>query len=153
MRYDQYGAHPVMARLGNREMDFVPLWGGNGIVVDTALTAFVLPLLVTLCITAGVRQALRTGRITTSEVLPRAGRLLSHLPSRSWLLGLLLGLGVAGSFTPLTSGAFQVLGVSGLPFTGFVLLKALYTGILGFVITRWVILRQLSGNGSDARGG
>lgn len=144
--------NPVVAWLGNRQMDFVPLWGGNSIVVDTAVTSVVLSLLVTLFITSGVRQALHAGRVTASDGFPQAGRLLSHLPSRAWPLGLLLGLGIACILTPFTFGLFHALGFSGLPFAGFALFKAIYTGPLGFVVTRWAILRQLLGNCSDTSG-
>jgi hypothetical protein len=135
--------NPVVAWLGNRQMDFVPLWGRNSIVVDTAVTSLVLSLLVALFITSGVRQALHAGRVKASNGVPQPGRLLSRLPGRAWSLGLMLGLGSAGVLTPLTFGLFNLLGFSGLPFVWFALFKAMYTGPLGFVVTRWVILRQL----------
>jgi len=137
--------NPVVAWLGYRQLDFVPLWGRNSIVVDTAVTSVILSLLVTLFTTSGVRQALQTGRVRATDGFPRAGRLLSHLPDRAWPLGLLLGLGVAFVLTPITFGLFQVLGYSGLPLAGFALFKAMYTGPLGFAVTRWVILRQVLG--------
>ena len=135
--------NPVIAWLGNRQMDFMPLWGGNSIVVDTAVTSIVLSLLVALFTASGVRQALHTGRLQAIGGVPRAGRLLSHLPRQAWSLGLLLGLGIACVLTPLTFGLFHALGFPGLPFAWFALFKAVYTAPLGFVLTRWVILRQL----------
>ena len=136
--------NPAIAWLGNRQMNFMPLWGGNSIVVDTAVTSIILTLLVSLFITSGVRQALHTGRLQAGGV-PRAGSLLSHLPKRAWSLGLLLGLAIACVLTPLTFGLFYALGFSGLPFAWFALFKAVYTALLGFVLTRWVVLRQLMG--------
>jgi len=137
--------NPVVAWLGNRQMDFMPLSGGNSIVVDTAVTSIVLSLLVALFTASGVRQALHNGRVQVTDGSPRAGRLLSHLPRKAWALGLLLGLGIACVLTPLTFGLFLALGFSGLPFAWFALFKAIYTAPLGFVLTRWVILRQLLG--------
>ncbi len=137
--------NPVVAWLGNRQMDFTPLSGGNSIVVDTAITCIVLSLLVALFIASGVRRDLHAGRLEVTEGSPRAGRLLSHLPRKAWALGLLLGLVIAWVLTPLAFGLFRALGFSGLPFWGFALFKAIYTAPLGFVVTRWVILRQLSG--------
>jgi hypothetical protein len=137
--------NPVVAWLGNRQMDFTPLAGGNSIVVDTAITCIVLSLLVALFTASGVRQALLAGSLKTTNGSPRAGRLLSHLPKPAWALGLLLGLGVACVFTPLSFGVFYILGFSGLPFAWFALFKAIYTAPLGFIVSRWVILRQLSG--------
>jgi hypothetical protein len=135
--------NPVVAWLGNRQMEFMPLAGGGSMVVDTAVTCIVLSLLVALFTNSGVHQALHSGRLQATDGSPRAGRLLSHLPRQAWALGLLLGLGIACVFTPFTFGLFHVLGFSGLPFAGFALFKAIYTPPLGFVVTRWVILRQL----------
>jgi hypothetical protein len=135
--------NPMVAWIAYRQLDFVPLWGRNSIVVDTAVTSVVLTLLVTLFTTSVLRQALQTGRVRATGGFPRAGRLLSQLPRRAWSLGLLLGLGIACVLTPLTFGLFKALGFSGLPLSGFALFKAIYTGPLGFVVTRWVILRQL----------
>ena len=137
--------NPVVAWLGNRQMAFMPLLGGNSIVVDTAVTTIVLSLLVALFITSGVRRDLHAGHVSATDGFPRAGRLLSHLPRQAWALGLLLGLGVACVLTPVTFGMFYALGFSGLPFAWFVMFKAIYTPLLGFVVTRWVILRQLYG--------
>jgi hypothetical protein len=136
--------NPVVAWLGNRQMNFMPLAGGGGIVVDTAVTSIVLSLLVALFTAAGVRRALENGHLKTTAGSPRAGRLLSRLPRQAWILGLLLGLGVACVLAPLTFGLFQAIGVLGLSFPRFALFKAIYTAPLGFVLTRWVILRQLS---------
>ena len=137
--------NPVVAWLGNRQMDFMPLSGGNSIVVDTAVTSIVLSLLVAMFTASGVRQALHSGRLKATDGSPRVGRLLSHLPRQAWALGLLLGLGIACVLTPLTFGLFHALGFFGLSFAGFALFKAIYTGPLGFIVTRWVILRQLLG--------
>ncbi|MGW3508678.1 alcohol dehydrogenase catalytic domain-containing protein [Streptomyces sp. NPDC000994] len=43
----------------------------------------------------------------------------------------------------------------GLPLGGFVVLMAVYTGLLGYAMTRWVILRQLTARraGAAATGG
>jgi len=135
--------NPAVAWLGYRQLDFVPLWGRASIVVDTPVTAVMLSLLVTLFVTSGVRRALQTGRVSPTNGFPRAGCLLSHLPQRAWPLGLLLGLGSASILTPLTLVLLQMFGYSGLPLSGFALFKAMYTGPLGFAVTRWVILRQL----------
>jgi hypothetical protein len=137
--------NPVVAWLGNRRMEFTPLSGDNSMLVDTAITCIVLSLLVAIFITSGVRRDLHAGRLSVTDGSPRAGSLLSHLPRKAWALGLLLGLGIACILTPLTFGLFLALGFSGLPFGWFALFKAIYTPPLGFVVTRWVILRQLSG--------
>jgi hypothetical protein len=135
--------NPAIAWLGNRQMAFVPLSGENSIVVDTAVTSIVLPLLVSLFVTPAARRGLRAGQITGSDVVPWEGRVLSRLPVQAWSFGLLIGIVAAVILTPLIFGAFRMMGASGLPFAAFALLKAAYTPTLGYLVTRWVILRQV----------
>jgi hypothetical protein len=116
--------NPSLAWLGNRTMEFVPL-------------------LVTLFTTAGVRRDLKVGRVAALEGFPRAGHLLPHLPGNAWALRLTLGFGSVFVLLPLTLGLFHLLSLPGLSFAGFALFKAVYTGLLAFLVTRWVILREL----------
>jgi hypothetical protein len=135
--------NPAIAWLGNRQMAFVPLFGENSIVVDTVVTSIVLSLLVSLFVTPAVHRELGAGQITGSDAVPWEGRLLSHLPVQAWSVGLLIGIVAAIILTPLIFGAFRMAGSFGLPFAGFALLKAVYTPALGYLVTRWVILRQV----------
>ena len=134
--------NPIIAWLANRQMEFVPLWGANGILVDTAVTSVVLSLLVALFVTRGVHRKFYAGHVAASDEFFRAERMLSRLPRRAWSLGPLLGVGAAFVLIPLTVLVFHALGFSGLPFAAFASFKAVYTAPLAFVVTRWVILRQ-----------
>ncbi len=130
--------------LGHRQTGVVPLVGSSGgIVVDVFVTSIVLSLLVSLFVSGGVRHDLDAARVRVTDELPSAGRVLSRLPARWWALGLLLGLAVAvvATVVLLLLGA---LGLSGLSLTGFVAFMAVYTGLLGYAVTRWVVLRQLA---------
>ncbi len=135
--------NPAIAWLGNRQMAFVTLSGENSIVVDTAVTSIVLSLLVSLFVTPAVRRELRAGQLTGGDAVSPEGRLLSRLPVQAWSVGLLIGIVAAIIVTPLIFGAFRMVGSSGLPFAGFALLKAVYTPALGYLVTRWVIVRQV----------
>ena len=135
--------NPVLAWLGNRKMEFMPLSGGHSIVIDTAVTSVLLSLLVALFVTSGVQRDLKAGRVTATNGFFRKGRLLSRLPSRAWALGLMLGFGIAIVLVSLTLAVFHLLGIRGIPFVEFAIIKAVYTGLLAFVVTRWVIFRQL----------
>jgi multidrug efflux pump subunit AcrB len=135
--------NPTIAWLGNRRMAFVPLSGGNGITVDTAVTSIVLSLLVSLFVTPAAHREFRAGRLTTSDTVFSESGVLAHLPSKAWSFGLLIGVVAAAVIAPLMSGTFRVLGLHGLSFAGFAILKAVYTAALGFIVTRWVILRQM----------
>jgi hypothetical protein len=135
--------NPTIAWLGNRPMAFVPLTGANGIVVDTALTSIVLSLLVSTFVTPGVRRELRAGQLAADDTVPWEGRAISHLPVQALSVGLLIGILAAIILAVLIFGVFRMVEAAGLPFVAFALLKAVYTPALGYLVTRWVILRQV----------
>lgn len=134
--------NPLLAWLTHRGTGFVPLAGSSGAIVDVALTSVLLSLLVALFTAPAVRRDLGKQRVRVTEGCPRAGRWLCQLPARAWPLGLLLGLSAACVVT-LAFWLLDALGLSGLSFAAFAAFKAVYTGLLAFVVTRWVILRQL----------
>ena len=134
--------NPFFAWLSNRGMADVSLAGG--VVVDTVITCFIMSLLVTLFISADTRRALKAGTLETTGASPQAGRLLRRLPARPWKLGLLLGLTAAFVVMPWLIGLFSILGVASFSFPAFAVLKAVYTPIVAYAVTRWVILRQLA---------
>ncbi|MFI1566742.1 hypothetical protein ACH4ZX_27420 [Streptomyces sp. NPDC020490] len=129
--------------LGHRRTDFVPLAGSNGITTDVFVTSVLLSLLVSLFITKGVRHELTAGRLVATDEPPRAGPLLARMPARWWTLGLLIGV-AAGVVAAVALRLLGALGLSGLGLGAFVAFMAAYTGLLGYAVTRWVILRQLA---------
>ena len=132
--------NPALAWLLNRKMEFVPL---GDVAVDTAITCVVLSLLVALCVTAGVRREVIAGRLeSTGEMAGREGW-LHHLPAKSWALGLVIGACAAAVLVLLVLAVFRLAGLPGLSFPGFAVLKIAYTGLMGYAVTRWVILRQV----------
>ena len=136
--------NPFFAWLVNREMADVPLTGDGSAVIDTAITCFIMSLLVTLFISADTRRALRSGAIEAARrPLPGEG-LLRRLPGRPWKLGILLGLAVAVAVTPCLTGLFSALGVTSFSFSAFALLKAVYTPLVAYAVARWAVLRQLA---------
>jgi hypothetical protein len=135
--------NPAFAWLSNREMAFTPLTGGGSIIVDTAITSVIMPLVVALFVASGTRREIAAGRIGTFDGCSPGFRLLSWLPRQGWALGLSIGGGVALVVTPLFFILFSVLGIVGLPFVGFALFKAVWTPLVAFVVARWVVLRQL----------
>lgn len=131
-----------LAWLTHRGTHFVPLSGSGGMVLDAAVTSLVLSLLVALFMTRAVRQELQAGRLSDIDEEARGAHLLSRLPVHAWPLGLLLGVSMA-LVTALALGGLHALGLAGLPFAGFVAFKAAYAGLLGFLVARWAIVRQL----------
>jgi hypothetical protein len=100
--------------------------------------------LVTLFASSGLQRDLKAGRITLAEDLPRTKSILFLLPHSAWTLGLLLGGGIAIVLVALTLVVFHLFSITEIPFKGFLVIKAGYTGLLGCVVARWVILRQLA---------
>jgi len=135
--------NPVLAWVNNRNMEFMMLSGNRGIVMDTVITSVVVSVLVALFVAWGVRRDLKAGRLTATNEFRRKGRLLSCLPSQAWAFGLILGFGIAFVLTPLTLALFHLIGIFGFSFAAFALFKAVYTGLLAFVVTRLVIFQQL----------
>jgi hypothetical protein len=134
--------NPLIEWVLNGEKGFQPFWGSAGVVFNVALTSIILSVLVALFAARGVRHELAAGRIATGDKAVRAPRLPSRLPGRAGWLGLLLGIGAAA----VVATAFWLLhlvGVSGLSIGGLLILKAVYCGVLAFVVARWTILRQL----------
>ncbi|MFZ2175023.1 MAG: hypothetical protein WAW17_13540 [Rhodococcus sp. (in: high G+C Gram-positive bacteria)] len=135
--------NPLLGWVTNRGKDFIPLWSLEGISLDLVLTSIILSVLVALFAAGGAHRELRAGHLTTTPGSPRAGPVLSRLPSGAWPLGLLIGVAAAVVAT-LVVWILHLLGLTGLSFWAFLLLKAVYGGCLGCLVARWVILRQLA---------
>lgn len=131
--------NPALAWLLNRKMESVAL---GDVAVDAAVTSLCVSLLVALCAAPGARRAVRSGQLADLEGAGREAW-LRRLPSKSWALGLLFGACATVLLVLFILGAFRLAGLPGLSFPGFAVLKAVYTGILGYAVTRWVILRQV----------
>lgn len=134
--------NPALAWLVNQEMTELPLYAA--ILTDTGVTCFAMSLLISLFVSAEVGRALRSGAIEPASS-PCCPGWLSRLPSRPWRLGIALGGIVAAAVLPCLAIFFGVLGISSLPFSSFALYKAVWTPTAAWFVTRWVILRRLSG--------
>lgn len=129
--------------LGNRRMAPVTLFGDHAVVIDTVVTSIIASLLVTLFTTSGIHRDLRAGRLVVPPDIPAGKGLLYHLPHSAWRLGLTLGVGIALVLTALTLVVFGLFSVQEISAPWFLVIKGVYTGILGAFVARWVTLRQL----------
>ena len=133
--------NPLLAWLGNRAMDDLPLC--PAVLLDTGITCVIMALLISLFVAADTRRAVRSGIIEPAS-RPSCPKWLLRLPGRPWLFGLLLGGIIAVPVMLCLSLTCRIPGIPSMSFVLFVLLKAVYTPPLAYLITRWVILRQLS---------
>ncbi len=138
--------NPLLAWLSNRKMEALTLFGDHSIIFDTTATAVIASLLVTLFVSSGVQRDLKTGRIAISADIPYTKGILAHLPRGAGILGLTIGVAIAAVIVPLTVAVFRLFNITEMPFKGFLVTKAAYTGLLGFVVARCVILRKLVPN-------
>jgi hypothetical protein len=62
---------------------------------------------------------------------------------------MVFGVGIAVVLVLLALATSELIGIRELPFGSFAMIKAAYTGLLGFGVTRWVILRQIMQAAAD----
>lgn len=134
--------NPTVAWLCNRKMEFVPLFTGSSIVIDTIITSLALSLLVALFTSSGCRKAFNMGLV---EIPGNMGRLFLPLPDKAWAAGLTIGFCAALVMVPLIIGIFHLLGISGLPFWGFAIYKSIYTPLLAYFTVYCIVMRESNG--------
>jgi hypothetical protein len=135
--------NPLLAWLLNPGMRQMTLAGERSILVDLAVTSVVLCLLVSLCAAAGLPRAARSGGIDRGGGFFEEGPLRSHPPRGAWALGLAFGIGSALVSTALILALFRLCGARTISFRNYAILKAAYTGLLGCLVARGVLIRQL----------
>jgi hypothetical protein len=131
--------NPVFAWLGNRSMDFVP---EADMMASFATSSVILSLLVALFAASGVRRELKAGHDIRTAPHRYEASLLARLPTKGWALGLLVGA-CAAVIAMFVLWLFGVFGLAGMSFAAFATVLGLYAGCLGYLVARWVILRQL----------
>jgi hypothetical protein len=122
----------------------LPLFArGNCVAGDTVGTSFFLPLVTCLILTPIVRRLLRGGSVAS---LPRAelpGGVRS-LPANFVGRGALVGLISALTVAPLTLALLHALGVEAMTQGQVTLYKAVYTAVLGILVTPLFGFRALA---------
>ena len=131
----------LFAWSGNTAMTDVPT---GSIVVDTVITCIIMSFLMTLFISADTRRSQKAGAIEPLGPHLSRCRLLPRLPVRPWKLGLVIGFTVAALVASCLIILLSLLNITSLSFFVFVSLKAVYSMLVGYLVARWVILRQLA---------
>ena len=131
--------NPVIDWLSARHMGPRNIWGVDGLVVNFVITSLVLSTLVGVFSALGARRLVDDGTVTPRRWLRRL------LPRRGWLAGLMLGAGAA-VVVVAASWLLHAAGVTTSSLAGLMTVKAVYCGLLGFLVARWVIMRVLLAN-------
>jgi hypothetical protein len=129
--------------LGNRRMAFVPLSGDNSIIVDTAVTCIVLSLLVSLFVIPAAHREFRAGRLPGGDTVFWESGVLAHFAEQSWVFWNVDRSSRCRGHYLVRVRDVPCTGIRRSFFWRIRILKAAYTAALGFVVTRWVILRQM----------
>jgi hypothetical protein len=128
-----FALNGVIAWVLFRSVAEVPLWGESSIGVDILVTAFLLPFLTCVIVSALIGRKVRAGK------LPRLSP--SQLPHSRWFersvsqRGLLLGFaGVVFGALPLV-WALSLGQSQPIPLSSFVIFKAVWAGLLAMIVT------------------
>lgn len=124
--------NPAIDWLTSRHKPPQPVWGLDGLVVNFVITSLVLSTLVGAFAAWGLRREARAGRLSVPEA-----------PQRGWLAGLALGTGAA-TVTVAAMWLLHSIGVTTLSLLSLMLFKAVYSGVLGFLVAHSVIARWVS---------
>ncbi|AFM15442.1 hypothetical protein Mycch_0624 [Mycolicibacterium chubuense NBB4] len=128
--------NPGIDWLSSRHEGPQTIWAADGVVVNFAITSLILSSLVGAFAAYGARRKIRLGQLAGAAAGPR------RLPYRGWLAGLVLGA-VAAALVIVACRLLDVAGVVTVSLMPLLAAKAVYSGVLGFVVARSVILRQL----------
>jgi hypothetical protein len=137
--------NPAIDWLSGRRRGPQPIWAEDGLVINFVATSLILSVLVGAFSAFGVRHEMRSDRVKADGTVTPP-RWLRRLPRRGWLLGLIFGA-CAAIFCVAATWLLHTVGLRSLPLGGLMLVKAVYCGVLGFLVARWVITRWLLGGG------
>ena len=118
-----------------RSFERVPLWGQQSIAGDTIGTCFFLPFFTALIVTPLVRRRMKGGSVAEPGWTRETHPTLGWLPSGTTKRALVLGVGSALVFGPLSVWALSRLGVDELGFWHFVGFKAAFAAALALLVT------------------
>jgi hypothetical protein len=119
--------NPAVDWLTSRHKPAQPVWGVEGLVVNFVITSLILSTLVGAFAAWGVRREARAGRLSARRT-----------SQRGWLTG--LGLGAAAAVVSVAAAwLLQAVGVATASLTALMLVKAVYSGVLGYLVAAWVI--------------
>ncbi|PQP49075.1 hypothetical protein [Mycolicibacterium austroafricanum] len=119
--------NPAIDWLTSRHKPAQPVWGVDGLVVNFVITSLILSTLVGAFAAWGVRREARAGRLSVRRTSPRGS-----------LTG--LGLGAAAAVVSVAAAwLLQAAGVATASLAALMLVKAVYSGVLGYLVAWWVI--------------
>jgi hypothetical protein len=128
----------------HRHRAVVPLEGEQSATTDLMITAFLVPLLVTVIVRPLVQRDVARGKVACEPLTTPSPDVLRWLPDHLIGQGLLLGLiGLLLVGGPIV-WLLRTLDVDGLSVGAFVGAKAGMAGLLALGTARWLVVRTLA---------
>lgn len=123
----------LIAWLINRSVATVPIWGGGSISVDLIATSFLLPFIVCLAVSPGVRKKVKTGKLSPipSSQLP----IFMWYKRSLWLRAIFIALlGVIFAGIPVI-WILSIAQAQPIPTMSFVVFKGFWAAAIASLIT------------------
>lgn len=124
--------------------DVINIWGESpNVGVDTIATFILLPLITTMIVTATTRKKVSSGKLAKIAYSTSISRILNYMPYSSFWRSVLFGLiGFVAAICVLA--LLQLLEIRRVEAQTLVLLKSLYTMVLGATLTPVIAILALS---------
>lgn len=127
-----------------RTMTTVPVWGQMSVAGDIIGTAFVLPLMTCVIVSAITARMVRRGKLPAPAWPASRYPLLARLPRSTILRGVVLGA-IASVVTGVPAVlSVHALDVAEMGLSDFVVFKAIFAALLAGVVSPMIALRALS---------
>ncbi len=119
--------------------------GDNSYIADTAVTAFVLPFILSVIVISLNRRKRRAGKIPAVELCPDRPlhNTMSRFPESIWAQALLLAVIAMVVTTPLVIGLLWMAGLPDIPPATYAVFKGAWTGLLAAVLVPPALLLAL----------
>jgi hypothetical protein len=126
------------------EVDYLPLWGAQGIVVDLIPTVFMITLVLTLILTLITRARVRKKRLPAPQWSRNHLNGFGWLPANLAIRAPVLALALTAILVPLSALLLVALGVEGMNYSAFFKFKLVYGALFALVVTPIILLRALA---------
>lgn len=133
-----------------RDHPLVALRGDPSMTTDTVITAVLLPIILALVITSGIRRDVARGKLAPPSWRRPAHPAVAWLPDKTWRRGGRLGLmALVVTGVPLI-GALHLWAPEGLALSTWLWVKAGYAGVLAGLLAPVLALAALGDQGTPA---
>lgn len=126
-------ANGLIAWLLNRSVATVPIWGGGSVTLDLLATSFLLPFIVCLAVTPGVKKKVKSEKL--SPISPSQLPIFQWYKRSLWRRAIFIGsLGVIFAGIPVV-WMLSIAQAQPIPMMSFVVFKGFWAAAIASLIT------------------